>query len=144
MKKSAWITAATAAVVVAGGVGAYALTSQDEPAPVETVAVETTAPTVEPTPTTEPTGTPTPTVEPTPEPTPEATYSESESAYLAAADESLRGWQIVKTDQELMEAGWYVCEDLANGGHVNTTTPLAEGGTVANSNLARIADEYLC
>lgn len=65
----------------------------------------------------EPTATPTTTVEPgviqhTPEPTTEPDASTGEAAYIAAAQDYLSGWGYRSfTDEQLLSAGLYACEN---------------------------------
>ncbi|MGX9346651.1 hypothetical protein [Microbacterium sp. KNMS] len=146
MKRATLATTITAAAVLVGGgaIGAYALSTQDSPAPVETIAAtETPAP--DATPSAVPTAEPTPTGTPTPSPSP--THSAGEEGLILmtqtrdlanlelSADEILEQAQIVcaaraqgdydtvasfsgATKQQLeqfaTDAGYYVCAEYAD------------------------------
>ena len=140
MKRSTIALTTAAAVVVLGGaaVGGYALTTSPEPtATPAAVSTETPAPSESATPEA------TPSAEPVATSTPAPTYTEAESDFLYGARQVVNGY-VVKTDAELLDAGYALCESLTEGADPTTISPFPELPAGAAGSYVGVAESYLC
>lgn len=150
MNRTAKISSGIAAVaLLVGGGTAYALSTADAPAPAETpaaVSTETPAPEViETTPAEEPTPdatTPSPVKvdSPSAEPVPQT----REEEFLYYAGETVRGFGYTITDEELLRAGQYTCDQLTAGVSPFNITPIEGAGEGTNGGFVTAAQKYLC
>lgn len=145
MKKPAIIALSALGIAVIGGGSAavgYTL-GADEPA--EPVA----APTAEPT----PAPTVTVTITPTPEPVEkteavaepvETVEADPVDPFIEAATRELAGWGESLPEDEMWEAGYYVCDQLAAGQTMYDIEVLPQFGQAVGGSFIYAAMDYLC
>jgi hypothetical protein len=68
----------------------------------------------------------------------------AEERYIYYADQSLQAWGVDLTDEELLSAGLYVCEQLAAEVVRGDIVALEGAEMLINEGVVLNADEYLC
>ncbi|MGK9222076.1 MULTISPECIES: hypothetical protein [unclassified Microbacterium] len=146
MKRATLATTLTAAAVLVGGgaIGAYALSTQDTPAPAETiVATETPAPEATPTAAPTPTETSGP-VEVTPTPQPTADAADTRQFFIDWATPYYASLGVDLTEEQIVTAGTYVCDQLAAGVSQFDIMPLEGLDDAPNQAFTASAKAYFC
>lgn len=158
MKKAGIIATVAAGVVLVGGGAWGATTLAAQPTATSETRIITAAPEASAT----PEATPTPTVEAAPvviessAPVEDPTLAmTNEEKFVYFAGQDVRGWGIDITDDELMTAGLYYCEqaplveesaqwEADIPGSAPEVVSIEGAGSAPNAGLNRVADEYLC